>query len=90
MRSPMPIIPPITINRASAVGMCFRRSQNKGGAHIIARNAERRKGTRIFSAARIPATTITNAATVIRNWVPFDLLLLSCIELIVVDYVRSS
>ncbi len=42
---------------------------------MIARNADRRKGTRIASAARIPATTITNAATVTKTRTPWYFLL---------------
>lgn len=61
------MIPAITINKAMAVGTRFRRSQNNGGAHMIAKNVDRKKGTRIFSAARIPVTTITNAAVVTRT-----------------------
>jgi hypothetical protein len=57
---------------ASALGMPFRCIQNNGGAQIMAINTDRRKGTRIEPAARIPATRITKLAPVIKMRLALD------------------
>ena len=57
---------PMTMSMASHLGSPFRSSQNRDGALMIAMNTDSRNGTTIDSAARIPATTTTNAAAVSR------------------------
>jgi hypothetical protein len=65
---------PIRINiTAGALGMPFRCIQNNGGMKIMAINMDRRKGTRIELAARIPATKMTKHAAVIRKRPTLDI-----------------
>ena len=52
---------PMTTSMASQRGSPLRSSQNRGGALMIAMKIESRNGTTMASAARIPATTTTNA-----------------------------
>ena len=56
-----------TIRMAKTVENLLFRKKNRAGVLMIAKNTDIRKGTMIWTAARIPAMTITNAAAVIRN-----------------------
>ena len=51
---------------AKALGTPRRCSQNRGGEQIMAINTANRKGMTMAVAARMPATTMINAAVVIR------------------------
>jgi hypothetical protein len=52
---------------ANALGTPLRCIQKSGGAQIMAMNMDKRKGTRIELAARIPATTTTKHAATIKK-----------------------
>ena len=54
----------ITISSAAQEGRPLRSSQNIGGPQIKAKNAASKNGTKIASAAFMPATTITKAAII--------------------------
>jgi hypothetical protein len=57
----------MTRNTATGAGIFLLLSQNTGEVLIIAKNPAINNGTKIGSAARIPATTIIKAAAVTRN-----------------------
>ena len=63
---------PMTTSMASQRGSPLRSSQNRGGALMIAMKIESRNGTTMASAARIPATTTTNAAAVSSTRTVFE------------------
>jgi len=56
-----------TRNTARGAERFFCRSQKTGEVLIMARKAAKSNGTKIGSAARMPATTMTNAATASSN-----------------------
>lgn len=58
--------PKIMANTAKPFGTPFCCSQKSCGAQSVAKNTDKRKGLMIAAAARIPATTMTNKAAVIR------------------------
>ena len=66
-------MPAMTMSMASQRGSPLRSSQNRGGALMMATKIDRRNGTTIDSAARMPATTTTNAAAVSSIEAAFDL-----------------
>ena len=63
-RAPAAIVTPMTRSMASHLGRPFRSSQNRDGVLMIAMNTDNRNSSTIDSAARISATTTTNAAVV--------------------------
>jgi hypothetical protein len=64
---PIPITPITTIRSASMVGTLFCFRKNRGCALMIAITMESRKGMRREAEARMPATTMINAAVYKRK-----------------------
>jgi hypothetical protein len=70
---------------ASVVGTPLRCNQNIGGADITAMKTDKRNGTSIVLAARIPAIIITRLASTTKKLTTEDFVCFSCTRIIVYD-----